>query len=211
MLDQMMTTSNLLSILWFRCVGCDARICSRFHLFVHFVSCAFTANLRDNNKATIQRTHTKFQGVVTPNRTRKISLKTRKNWERKKNTKYTKSNINYRSLTQFKCAHFVRFKPSNDLSICKYTHAGHALYIADQQKGVPSFSWIWRLQINMIFSFSFFLVNLLSICFASFAIFHLHTRMNAQAHAHSIKSQCRSLLLLFKKSAKCYWNTNTSP
>lgn len=81
--DQMMTTSNLLSILWFRCVGCDARICSRFHLFVHFVSCAFTANLRDNNEATIQRTHTKFQGVVTPNRTRKISLKTRKNWEKK--------------------------------------------------------------------------------------------------------------------------------
>lgn len=48
-----------------------------------------------------------------------------------------KNNINYRSLTQFKYAHFIRFKPSNDLSICKYANFTNTLNNGDAfHKGV---------------------------------------------------------------------------
>lgn len=80
------------------------------HLHTHFLYlCPF-------HLVSIARYLSEVEGIPK----KEFGKRRRTHWKWKRGDKKTKSNINYRSLTQFKYAHFVRFKPSNDLSICKY-------------------------------------------------------------------------------------------
>lgn len=220
MLGQMMTTSNWLSILWLRCVldaMCVARCAHMqrisFHSIYLFIS--FHVHLPPISvtitKPQFNGHGTKFQGAAPqPKRPsekyltrimeKKIEEKIINIWKRNtpKVILIIAAWLNLNMLILF------------DLSrpmIFLFVNTRDSVQTADQQKGVPSFSWMWRLQINMIFSFSFSFgrfVDLLCIfCDVAFAC--------TRAPLTSDHVSMQKPIIVIKKSEKCYWNTNTSP